>query len=265
MASMLPDSTVGMRPLGRQSVGFASPHPGGLLPSSARNGRKTGEYTSQTRRCQARTVSLTAQDRTEMGDSTQIGFCTPGLRLTFSRDLAQKYTRYWDLTKEEEEKQTSRPPPTEPENTWQVTGYFDFLQVSEFKRLDDLKKVLPEVEKLVSWRSFRDLVLVPFADQPVPKDFTKRLTSPAKDASERNLLLAVIEMTLSPALFEFEPKSPTRTFEAIRHTIGVLEGWIKEQREAAPQEGQGTLPVVRFRCLLLRQSKWPRRRDAGSS
>ncbi len=116
-----------------------------------------------------------------------------GLRLRFSRDISQKYSRYFG---------DGQPPVVFDWENWCVVGYHDFLKVTEFNRLTDLGSLSElefEEDEFAPQRTHTDLILLSF-DDSVDQDLVDRLCNPVVDFP----LLMVCQMSLSPAAREFE-------------------------------------------------------------
>ena len=93
----------------------------------------------------------------EMSDDTTPRLCGNGLRLTFSADLAQKYTTLFGIKHGSDERQMYERS-LDGENEWKVLGSNDFLEVSQFSSLAELDKK----RNYPQWRSFSDVLVVPF-------------------------------------------------------------------------------------------------------
>lgn len=120
-----------------------------------------------------------------------------GFRFAFSRDLAFKFLRG------DAEQQNRFAPATN--GRWRVAGTFDFLEVKPVSSLDEL-----EVEGIVgsgqaNLDSYGDLVVFPLSEVD-----SKKLADASIESPDQPLLVC-INLTLSPAAYQFEP-----------HYLGVL-------------------------------------------
>jgi len=163
-------------------------------------------------------------------NANRVGFSKDGFWMTFGRELSPKYTRY------EESKsgaggapKWNRPDLDQP-NAWRVVGYYDFLRIKKINALDELhgdrhvwQQVgggkIPDASHYPSWISSSDLVLIPFSSEWIGDDFREALTEPQRENSHSSPMLAMIRITLSPAILQRRENA----VRAIAKTIELLK------------------------------------------
>jgi len=158
-----------------------------------------------------------------------------GLWMTFGRELSPKYTR----PKKAESGTESGPKWNDPDlgqpNAWRVAGYYDFLKIKEINALDDLhddrnvwqqphRGRISEESLYPSWMSSSDLVLISFKNEAVDRNFCVALTCPEYENPAASPMLAMIRITLSPALLQAHGKA----LSAIANTIELLQRASKD-------------------------------------
>lgn len=163
-------------------------------------------------------------------DANRLALSKRGLRMTFGRELSPKYTRPSEAEQDAGAVPKWNCPELDQPNTWRVTGYYDFLRVTEINALDELLRDCSvwqqthggqdsEESLYPSWISSSDLVLISLKSDPLDDAFCAALTDPRDECSANRSMLAMIRITLSPAVLQADGEA----LLAIANTIKLLK------------------------------------------